>query len=397
MIVSELFAHPLFLLVMLLLAGAAAAFVVVPLAGRGSTAHRLRRKQRALDALREELGDAEYRRRREALQAGARDAPEAPRSPVLIALLAAGLPAATVALYLAVGTPGGLSPSSPEHADLRALLGDLTDRVKHQPDDIDAWNRIGLLWKNMEQFAPAEAAFRRVLYYDPGNVFATVELAETLLFASGQRRFPEEARALVEDVLARNPEHQKALWLAGFDALERGDNVRAIGLWTRLEQLLPPASSVRAQLAAQLQRAGAEMPDDAIHAGLTGADRPAADSDSAAGARLEIDVDVDPALAAALDGSETVFVFARAINGPPAPLAVERLTAAELPARVTLDRTDAMAEGLTLDDFPEVEVVARVSRGGGVQARPGDLEGRSAPVVIAQTGKLTLSITRRID
>jgi cytochrome c-type biogenesis protein CcmH len=105
---------------------------------------------------------------------------------------------------------------------------------------------------------------------------------------------------------------------------------------------------------------------------------------------LEISVSLAPGLEFAPD--DTVFVFARAVSGPPMPLAVARFPASELPRSVRLDDTMAMAPGMRLSAFPEVTVVARVSRKGSAQAQPGDLQGES-PAVPTGSGPQTLSVS----
>ncbi|WP_424798528.1 c-type cytochrome biogenesis protein CcmI/CycH, partial [Pseudomonas viridiflava] len=72
------------------------------------------------------------------------------------------------------------------------------------------------------------------------------------------------------------------------------------------------------------------------------------------------------------------FIFARAFDGPPAPLAVKRITVAELPAEVELSDADAMMPQLKLSNFPQVQLVARVSRAG--QPTTGEWVGRSQPL-----------------
>jgi cytochrome c-type biogenesis protein CcmH len=83
---------------------------------------------------------------------------------------------------------------------------------------------------------------------------------------------------------------------------------------------------------------------------------------------------------------DTVFIFARAVEGPPMPLAVQRVKVRELPVSFSLDDSMAMAPGMSLSAHPRVVVVARVSRTGSPAAQPGDLQGASAPVANDASG-----------
>jgi cytochrome c-type biogenesis protein CcmH len=65
------------------------------------------------------------------------------------------------------------------------------------------------------------------------------------------------------------------------------------------------------------------------------------------------------------------------------PLAVRRLTVAQLPAEVLLSDADAMMPQLRLSAYPRVTLVARVSRAG--TATAGEWIGRSAAVDSAST------------
>jgi cytochrome c-type biogenesis protein CcmH len=68
------------------------------------------------------------------------------------------------------------------------------------------------------------------------------------------------------------------------------------------------------------------------------------------------------------------------------PLAVARVTVAELPYEFRLDDSMAMAPGATISSHKSVVIVARVSKSGNALAQTGDLEGASKPVTPGASG-----------
>ena len=106
-------------------------------------------------------------------------------------------------------------------------------------------------------------------------------------------------------------------------------------------------------------------------------------------------VTLAPALAGKVSPTDTVYIFARAVDGPRMPLAILRKQAKDLPVVFTLDDSMAMAPNLALSNFPSVVVGARVSKSGSASPQSGDLEGLSPAVKLGVTG-LTVVIDRTL-
>jgi cytochrome c-type biogenesis protein CcmH len=283
------------------------------------------------------------------------------------AVLAASIilvPAATLAIYLAVGTPGGIDPDTGETGQIRSAVTDLAERAMREPDTAEHWARLGLAYKSLEEFESAEHAFRRALYIDPEAGFLKAELGETLLYASGERQLPEEARRLLSE--AADGGNQKALWLLGLDAYQRDAFPTAVERFERLLAVLPPDSNVRNTVEQYLATARAGGSRQGTSAGPEETSSPT----------LSLSIGIAEELATRLEGGETVFVAVRRAAGGP-PLAVRRLRARHLPANLTIDDGDAMMAGSGLSSADSVVVIARVSFSGDATPQSGDFEGRT--------------------
>jgi hypothetical protein len=114
------------------------------------------------------------------------------------------------------------------------------------------------------------------------------------------------------------------------------------------------------------------------------------------GTALEVAVTLDPALGDRVAPGDTLFVFARAAQGPRMPLAIVRRQAGELPLTVTLDDSQAMAPNFRLSAFPEVNVGARISKSGDATPQPGDLQGGVAGVRIGRDQRIELTISEAL-
>jgi len=109
---------------------------------------------------------------------------------------------------------------------------------------------------------------------------------------------------------------------------------------------------------------------------------------------LRVHVSLAPTLAARtdLDPDASIFVFARIPDGPPMPVAVERLRLAELPTTLTLDDSSSPMPTQRLSDLGEAEVLARLSASGSAVRQDADIDSGTIRVTLPHTATITLVI-----
>jgi cytochrome c-type biogenesis protein CcmH len=112
-----------------------------------------------------------------------------------------------------------------------------------------------------------------------------------------------------------------------------------------------------------------------------------ADKPQAAGKeRITGTVTLSDALKSKADPDDTVFVLARAAQGPKMPLAIMRKQVRDLPLSFSLDDSMAMSPEMKMSNFDQVVVVARVSKSGNAMPQPGDIQGMSKPLALGTKG-----------
>lgn len=397
------------------LVGLALAFLLLPLLRDGGDA-RLAALQRARAG--GVLDEAEYQAKRAALLAEGEAAAAAPRARLPALVLAILVPLAALALYAWVGEPRGLgvgpedsrmareaqaAPADGEAPDLATAIEGLAQRLEQEPDDPAGWMLLGRAYKTMQRFAEARDAFDRAHALLPNDADVMVELAESTVLASDDRRIAGRPAELLAQALERVPLHPRALWLEGIRLTQEERHAEAADTWQRLLDSLPADAEIRGSLSRQIAearaRAGQPLPEGATPAAPAVATAPGTpppatgDSDGAAAA-LTVRVDITPELAARLAATDVLFVFARAPSGPRMPVAIQRLPASGFPLEVRLDDSMAMMPQLTLSSLPEVVVGARVSKSGNATPQPGDFEAISAPLSPTAAGAIELTIDR---
>jgi cytochrome c-type biogenesis protein CcmH len=283
--------------------------------------------------------------------------------------LGAAVPLATLGFYFLVGSPSAIVREAERHpsaAQVQAMVERLAARLRENPDDVNGWKLLGRSYGVMGRYAEAADAYAKAAVRAPRDAQLLADLADVLAMARGQS-LQGEPEKLALRALEIEPGNLKALALAGSAAFERKDYAGAAAWWERMLAHVEPGS----EDARSIQQNVAEA-------------RSLAKQKPAASTGVRGTVSLAPKLkekaAPEAAPEDTVFVFARAAEGPPMPLAVARVRVRDLPYRFVLDDSMAMSPAMKLSAFPKVVVAARVSRSGTANAQPGDLQGASAPV-----------------
>jgi cytochrome c-type biogenesis protein CcmH len=311
--------------------------------------------------------------------------------PWLAIAVGVGVPLLVIGLYQRLGNPGALDPAPAPRAAgaepaVEEMVARLAERMLSEPENSQGWLLLGRSYMALQRYTQAADAFAAAhrLLGDSPELLAN--LAEAQALAGGQNFLGSPSEHL-ERALQMDPTFPRALWLGAFAAMQRGEDALAARRWQSLLDRQPPDSE-----AAQVLRGLI------ADTGVPGA--AAASGDEMASAQvapgLTVNVILADHLAAGLDGSETLFIFARAAKGPPMPLAVSRKRARDLPLTVVLDDSMAMTPEMKLSNFERVVVGARISRSGTATPSSGDLQGFSEPVPAAGADAVNVSITERV-
>lgn len=307
-------------------------------------------------------------------------------------LIALVLPLGTGALYLLVGTPAALNGVTAEAAapiSMQQALTELRTHLQQQPDDLQGWMLLAQTSSMLRQPADARDAFDHALKLAPNNAEAMIGWAENDSMTRSDHRIEGRALELLKRAVQLHPDSQRGLWLLGISNFQRGEYREAAATWRLLQPQLEPGSNVAKAVAEQIAVA------DARAGGApAGASSSSAAATAPQGAALRVQVALAPALKDKLAPGDALFVYARAENGPPMPLAVAKLDPAQLPTTVTLTDAMAMTPAFKLSSVERVFVGARISHSGQPVAQPGDLEGDAGVVAVDRKAPVKISIDK---
>jgi cytochrome c-type biogenesis protein CcmH len=316
--------------------------------------------------------------------------------------IAVAIPLIAVPVYLGFGTPAALDPQKRAAQEtgagheltpqrLAAMVEQLKDRLKSQPDDAEGWMMLAKTTSALGRYDDSANAYRQAVRLVPPDADLLADYADTLAMAQG-RSLAGEPERLIDQALKVDPKHVKSLALGGTIAFEKQDYKKAATLWKRILEVVPPdaefAERIRTSVAEAERKSGVK-PSIAASASAASGDG------SVAGAKLSGQVEIAATAKKSVAPDDTVFIYARAASGPKMPLAILRVQVKDLPKAFELTEAMAMAPGMSIGKFPDLVVGARVSKSGNAIAQPGDWESELVPARAGTSG-LKLTIARQV-
>lgn len=327
------------------------------------------------------------------------------RHPALALVVAVFVPAFALLMYSylgmeAVGRGDGAGsqemaqPQATKTPSVEAMTVKLEKYLQTNKGSVQDWTMLGRAYKYLKRYKDSIKAFDHALKLrsDPQLM---LEKAEAIALLNGQK-FNKEAFDLVMKAKSLEPDNVNVLWFAGVAEYQMGHYRASINDLSRLAAVAKTDKAVdksvrfyighaRDKLVAKgeivasvnklLEVNAKSVPVPASVQAQAQTQTPETKSTAASGVALHVAVSVSPDVRAKFSPGDTVFVYAKAAQGPPMPLAVQRLTLGALPAKVTLDDSMAMMAGMNLSAFPKVVVSARISRSGSAIAQSGDYIG----------------------
>jgi cytochrome c-type biogenesis protein CcmH len=267
----------------------------------------------------------------------------------------------------------------------KILKGSLRKAADSQPENGEWLYLYARMLFADGQYVAGVASFEKILASLP--LEAKADRAATLVqiaqgkFYIAEQKASDSIYSYVKRALAIEPNNSQALGLGGILAFELDQLEDALGHWKALWFNMSSSPEAGA-LEQGIQRIVERLEAKGQGVDLSWMKR----------AEIKVRVSINDELKQQLEEGDAVFVLAKAMSGPVMPLAAMRILAKDLPQDIILNDSLGMVPGLALSQFAQVQIIARVAKGGQPMANPGDFQGTLKPVDVTSGDVVELVI-----
>jgi cytochrome c-type biogenesis protein CcmH len=147
-------------------------------------------------------------------------------------------PALAAATQQPAPTGAQTAQAQPSGGDVEALVKRIEKRVEENPKDPEGWRMLGWSYYNMGRHKDAVAAYRRAVDLQKDNPTLKALMGEAMVTEAGDN-VTDAALAVFREVLAINPNDERARFFMGVSKAQKGDVPGAIDEWIALYKVAP--------------------------------------------------------------------------------------------------------------------------------------------------------------
>jgi cytochrome c-type biogenesis protein CcmH len=305
-------------------------------------------------------------------------------------------PAAAPATSMTAST----GTTSAAASDMSSAISSLKKKLEGNPNDADGWLLLGRAYESVERNTEAASALKEAYRLAPRRPEIEIAYAEAMALTSPTRQLTGEPLRMIRHAMESDPSNQDGLWLIGMSDYQGGRYAEAIASWEKIKSQLSPDSDVLESVTkmiadANVRLGGGSLPAaDMSLVAQGGASTSPGNVAAGLGPKLVVEVSLPAEQRSRVSPGDTLFVYAKAVDGPPMPIAVQKLKASDLPATVELTDGMGMMPTMNLSQFEQVTVTARISKTGNAITQSGDLQGMSANVRVDRKEPLRIVIDK---
>lgn len=260
--------------------------------------------------------------------------------------------------------------------ELQAFALALRTKLSQTGDDEIAWMLLGRVAMSLNEFDMAQQSFDKALQMNPANMQVLISYSQVLLL-EGSEASMTRAAGMLSKVLQEEPQNLDAISLLALIAYERKDWVQAKAAFEVLLASMDKADTRYNMIAQRISEIEQQQ---------------AQNVDVTKSAAIKVTVNISTELKNKQPENGILFVFAKALNGSPMPIAVVKLNEYQFPITVELSDANSMVAGLNLSSAEDIVITARISNDDSVMPSSGELEGHSAALKRESTRQLQLQI-----
>ncbi|MFB0980415.1 MAG: c-type cytochrome biogenesis protein CcmI [Alteromonadaceae bacterium] len=280
-------------------------------------------------------------------------------------------------------------PENPEQQTINDIKR-LMDMTKTEPENSDAWYRLGQTLVTVGEFEGALKAYNQVLRIEGPQADVLGAKAQAIYYQNEQK-IDTRVQGFIDQALAIDPNDPSTNILLGMHNFIAANYEVAISHWQRVVDSDKQNVNKQALIEAIEQAKMRLASTDVISVKASGSEA------TTSGPQLTVNVKLSDEILKILsqETDKTVFIYAISSDTSRGrmPLAAVKILASDLPITIVLNDSRAMTPQAKLSDVDLVHIYAVVSAKGGAGINSGDYKAELNNVAVNTTEPLNLVVS----